>query len=211
MSRDGVIFGIAGTCFGLILGWIIGSQQAGPRPVTSAPQTAQSAPAANAQPTPPPIDLQRASALEQQAKAAPADAAVRGELGNLYFDGQRFDLAIPWYEAAYKLDPKNINVSTDLAVSYYYTEQPDKALAQIDKSLALDPKHATTLLNQGIIRAFGKQDFPGAIESWDKVISYAPNSQEAAKARTLKEAHGSQATTAPGAGSTTGRGGRGGL
>jgi tetratricopeptide (TPR) repeat protein len=195
----------------LILGWIIGSQQAGTRPAAVAPPPAQSAPAANAQPTPPPIDLQRAAALEQQAKAAPTDAAVRAELGNLYFDGQRFDLALPWYEAAYKLDPKNINVSTDLAVSYYYTEQPDKALAQIDKSLALDSKHATTLLNQGIIRAFGKQDFAGALESWDKVIAYAPNSQEAAKARTLKEAHGSAATTAPGAGATTGRGGRGGF
>jgi tetratricopeptide (TPR) repeat protein len=204
MTREGVIYGIAGTCFGLILGWIIGSQQAGPRPVaTAAPAATQSAPApAGNAAAPPPIDLQRASTLEQQAKGAPAAAAVRAELGNLYFDGQRFDLAIPWYEAAYKLDPKNINVSTDLAVSYYYTEQADKALAQLDKSLALDPKHATTLLNQGIVRAFGKQDFKGAIESWDKVISYAPNSSEAAKARTLKEAHGSAAT-----GGTGGRGG----
>ena len=204
MTREGVIFGIAGTCFGLILGWIIGSQQGGPRPLTGAAPVAQSAPAPAGQPAPPPIDLQRASALEQQAKAAPADAIIRADLGNLYFDGQRFDLAIPWYEASHKIDPKNINVSTDLAVSYYYTEQPDKALAQIDKSLALDSKHVTTLLNQGIIRAFGKQDFTGAIESWDKVITYAPNSPEAAKARTLKEAHGSAATTGAG-------GGRGGL
>ena len=211
MTREGIMFGIAGTCFGLIVGWIIGSQQGVTRPLTATAATTQSAPAAAQNPAaPPPIDLQRASALEQQAKAAPADAAVRAELGNLYFDGQRFDLAIPWYEASYKLDPKDINVSTDLAVSYYYTEQPDKALAQIDRSLALDPKHPTTLLNQGIVRAFGKQDFTGALESWDKVIAYAPNSPDAAKARTLKEAHGSAATTtgaAPGAG----RGGRGGL
>jgi tetratricopeptide (TPR) repeat protein len=213
MTREGVIFGISGTCFGLILGWIVGSQQGGPRPAIGAAPAAQSAPApaaANAQ-APPPIDLQRAAALEQQAKAMPADAAVRAELGNLYFDGQRFDLAIPWYEASYKLDQKNINVSTDLAVSYYYTEQADKALAQIDKSLALDAKHATTLLNQGIIRAFGKQDFAGAIESWDKVITYAPNSPEAAKARTLKEAHGSAATAGAAPGTAAGRGGRGGL
>lgn len=207
MTREGVIFGIAGSCFGLILGWILGSQQGGTRPMSAGAPAAQSAPAAaNNQPAPPPIDLQRATALEQQAKTQPADAAVRGELGNLYFDGQRFDLAIPWYEASFKLDPKNINVSTDLAVSYYYTEQPDKALAQIDRSLALDPKHATTLLNQGIIRAFGKQNFTGAVESWDKVISYAPNSPDAAKARTLKEAHASAATTGAAAGA-----GRGGL
>ncbi len=115
MTRDGIIFGIAGTCFGLIVGWIVGSQQGGVRPVTTAAAVTQSAPAgAPNQAAPPPIDLQQAAALEQQAKAAPADAAVRAQLGNLYFDGQRFDLAIPWYEASHKLAPKDINVSTDL-------------------------------------------------------------------------------------------------
>lgn len=203
MSRDGIIFGIAGICFGLILGWIIGSQQTSGRVV---PMSASSAPtgAPAGQPQPPPIDLQRASALEQQAKTLPNDAKVRADLGNLYFDGQRFDLAIPWYEQSLKLDPKNISVSTDLAVCYYYTDQNDKALAQIDRSLKLDAKHPTTLLNQGIIRAFGKQDFAAAVESWDKVIAVAPNSPDAARARTLKDAHGT-AGTAPGAG--RGRGG----
>ncbi len=207
MTRDGVIFGMAGTCFGLLLGWIIGSQQGGTRPISAAAAaSAQSAPAAAAsQPAPPPLDLQRITALEQQAKLLPTDAVVRAELGNVYFDGQRFDLAIPWYEASYKLDPKDINVSTDLAVCYYYTEQADKAIAQIDRSLALDPKHPTTLLNQGIIRAFGKNDFAGAMESWDKVIGYAPNSPEAAKAKTLKAAHGPDAAAAG-----AGRGGGGG-
>jgi len=205
MSRDGIIFGIAGICFGLILGWIVGSQQAGGRTIQT---TAASMPAGGntGQPQPPPIDLQRASSLEQQAKSQPTDARVRADLGNLYFDGQRFDLAIPWYEASLKLDPKNINVSTDLAVCYYYTDQNDKALAQIDASLKLDAKHPTTLLNQGIIRAFGKQDLSGAVEAWDKVIALAPNSPDAARARTLKDAHGSSGA-APGAG----RGGRGGF
>jgi cytochrome c-type biogenesis protein CcmH/NrfG len=202
MSRDGVIFGIAGTCFGLILGWIIGSQQSGGRAIPAAAPVAQSnAPAG--QQAPPPIDLQRASALEAQAKAQPNDAPVRAQLGNLYFDSQRFDLAIPWYEAAYKIDPKNINVSTDLAVSYYYTEQTDKALAQIEQSLKIDPNHPTTLLNQGIFLAFGKQDFTAASAAWDKVIAAEPNGPDAAKARQLKEAHAS-ASTATGA---RGRGG----
>ena len=206
MSRDGIVFGIAGACFGLILGWIIGSQQSGGRTTPSAAASVQSsAPQVPDQQQPPPIDLQRASSLEQQAKAQPNDAKVRADLGNVYFDAQRFDLAIPWYEASFKIDPKNINVSTDLAVCYYYTEQPDKALAQIDQSLKIDSKHPTTLLNQGIIRAFGKQDFAGAVQAWDQVIAIAPSSPDAAKARTLKEAH-SSATAAP----VTGRG-RGGF
>jgi len=210
MSRDGIIFGIAGICFGLILGWIIGSQQTGGRAVQMTAASAPFGAAPQGQPQPPPLDLNRASALEQQAKSQPNDARVRADLGNLYFDGQRFDLAIPWYEASFKIDPRNINVSTDLAVCYYYTEQHDKALAQIDQSLKLDAKHPTTLLNQGIILAFGKQDFARAVELWDKVIAVAPNSPDAARARTLKDAHGT-AAAAPAAAPGAGRGGRGGF
>jgi tetratricopeptide (TPR) repeat protein len=193
MTKEAVVFGLAGTMFGLLTGWIIGSQQA--RPVQSAaPQTA-SAPSSQQQQqrTPPPIDLQRASALEQQAKAEPQNASVREQLGNLYFDGERFDIAITWYEAALKLNPKNIDVSTDLAVCYYYTNKADKALQQIDRSLEINPKHAKTLLNQGIIRAFGKQNLNGALESWQKVIQIAPDSPEAARAKQgidgIKAAH----------------------
>jgi len=76
--------------------------------------------------------------------------------------------AIKWYEQALALDPKNVNVSTDLAVSYYYTNQPDRALAQFDVSLGVDPRHTKTLLNQGIVRAFGKQDLDAAAQSWQK-------------------------------------------
>ena len=69
----------------------------------------------------------------------------------------------------------------------------DRALAQIDKSLAVDPRHVKSLLNQGIIR-FGKEDRRGAAESWEKVVAIAPDSDEARMARQgldgLKSGHG---------------------
>jgi len=204
MTRDAVIFGIAGTMFGLLAGWIIGSQQARPAPAAQAAvQSAPASPTSDEQQAPP-IDLKRASALEQEANAKPNDAASRVELGNLYFDAKRFDLAIPWYEASLRLNPKNIDVSTDLAVCYHYIGDADKALRQIDQSLAIDPKHGKTLLNQGIIRAFGKQDLDGALESWEKVVKFAPQSPEAERARkgleSLKGAHQPGAPGAPAGG-----------
>ncbi len=69
-------------------------------------------------------------------------------------------------------------MSTDLGVAYYYTNQPDRALAQFDKSLAIDPKHIKTLLNVGIVRAFGKQDLAGAGKAWQQVVDLAPDSPE---------------------------------
>ena len=35
------------------------------------------------------------------------------------------------------------------------------------RQLSVDPAHTKTLLNQGIVRAFGKQDLEGATKSWE--------------------------------------------
>src|SRR5439155_6946705 len=117
----------------------------------------------------------------------------RVDIANLYFDAERYDDAIKWYAEAVKLNPSDANVSTDLGVAYYYTNQPDKALEQFDHSLKLDPKHVKTLLNQGIVRAFGKQDLAGAEQSWQQVIQHDPNGPEGQAARraldSLKSAH----------------------
>ena len=85
---------------------------------------------------------------------------------------------------ARRSNPKHVNASTDLGIAYYYMNQPDRALAQFDRSLAIDPKHSKTLLNIGIVRAFGKQDLAGAAKAWQQVLEVAPDSPEAALAET---------------------------
>jgi tetratricopeptide (TPR) repeat protein len=80
-----------------------------------------------------------------------------------------------------------VNVSTDLGIAYYYMNEADKALQQFDRSLAIDPKHAKTLLNIGIVRAFGKQDLKGAAEAWQRVLAVAPGTEEARAARQALE------------------------
>lgn len=186
MKRESLAFLVSGVVFGVLVGWIVGSQQGTPAPST-ATTPAAAAPAAQGQttPPPPPLDTQRAAELEKTAKAEPSNAAARVELANLYFNAERFDLAAPWYEAALKLNPKDVNASTDLGVCYYYLQQDDRALTQFEHSLSIDPKHVKTLFNQGIVRAFGKQDLPGASESWEKVIAIAPDSEEGKRAKQI--------------------------
>jgi tetratricopeptide (TPR) repeat protein len=195
MKSDAIAFGVAGVAFGLIAGWIIGNQQAIHGPI--APATAQTAPAAPAANTDAPraavLDEAQVKALTSVAEREPSSPKPRVALANLYFDAERYDDAIKWYADAVKLDPNDVNVSTDLGVAYYYTNQPDKALAQFDHSLKLDPKHAKTLLNQGIVRAFGKQDLEGATQSWQLVLQIAPDGPEGQAARraldSLRSAH----------------------
>lgn len=211
MTRDAIVFGVSGTMFGLLMGWIIGSQQA-PRVVVPVPQTAANAPAASTAaasqgPPEPVFDERRAADLEKSAAERPRDAAVRAQLADVYYDGRRFPQAIQWYEASLAIDPKNVNVSTDLAAAYYYMNDFDRALKQIDFSLAIDRAHPKTLLNQGIILAFGKHDLAGAKASWEKVVATAPGTEEAARARQGLDAIKAPAgpASAPGSAGSTGR------
>jgi tetratricopeptide (TPR) repeat protein len=182
VSKDSLVVGVAGVFFGLLAGWIIGSQQGGGRPA-AAPPAASAASSGGGQPAPPPLDESRASALKVTAQQNPSDAVTRVQLGNMYFDAGRFPEAVEWYQQALKINPKDVNASTDLGISFYYMNDADKALAQFDASLKVDPAHAKTLLNVGIVRAFGKRDLKGAAEVWQKLLDVAPGSEEARAAR----------------------------
>jgi tetratricopeptide (TPR) repeat protein len=208
MKPEWIVFAVAGAFFGLIVGWVLGSQQAAPVPAAAlAVPAAQAAPASApaqgaATQAPRPLDEAQVRALTDTAGKNPADAKVRVELGNIYFDAERYADAVTWYQAALKINPNDPDVSTDLGVSYHYLNQPDRALAQFDESLKIDPKHAKTMLNQGIVRAYGKQDLPGAVAVWEKLIQVAPNSPEAEVAKralqAMKSAHPEAAAKSPG-------------
>jgi len=199
MRSDSVVFGVAGIFFGVLVGWIIGSQQASGVVPPPAPAAAAASGAQGGQSAPPVFDESRAASLKATADRSPSDVESRIQLGNLYFDAERYPEATQWYEAALKVDPKNVNASTDLGIAYYYSNQPDRALAQFDRSLAIDPTHSKTLLNIGIVRAFGKQDLEGAEKAWQRVLDVAPNSQEAEVAKKgldgLRSAHNQRGGT----------------
>ncbi len=196
--------GVAGVFFGVLVGWIIGTQagagRAAPSQAAAAPASQGAGGGTGAQAAPA-LDESRASAMKRSAQQNPDDAVTRVQLANMYFDAGRFQEAAEWYEQALKIHPKDVNASTDLGITYYYMDQPDRALAQFDRSLGVDPGHAKTLLNVGIVRAFGKKDLKGAAEVWQKVLVVAPSSEEARAARQaldgLRSAHPDLGIPAP--------------
>jgi len=188
MKSEAIAYVVAGMAFGTILGWVIGTQQVR-RPPAAAEATVASGQTAGGNTTrqAPTLDQARVQELQQAIATNPKNVDAIVQLGNTYFDAEQWDNAITWYKKAVELDPRNADASTDLGVSLYYSNRPDEALAQFERSLKISPTHTKTLLNKGIVLAFGKQDLRGAQAEWEKVVSLAPNSPEGQAAKRALE------------------------
>jgi cytochrome c-type biogenesis protein CcmH/NrfG len=204
MKSESLVFAAAGTLVGFLGGWIIGSQHTIARVPVAGVAASAPPPAASPgnAPSAPALDTAKVQAATGRASAEPRNPAPRVELGNLYFDAEQYREAARWYQEALAIDPSNADVSTDLGVSFYYLNEPDRALAQFDKSLAINPKHSKTLLNLGIVRAFGKQDLSGAAKAWQEVIAVAPGSPEGQAARRALDAMRGAHPDVPGSGAS---------
>lgn len=87
--------------------------------------------------------LKRANQLQPQAYEPIVN------LGNVYFDAQRYEEAEKWYTEALKLKPDDVNVRTDLGLSFMFRTPPqtDRAIKEFRASLERDPLHEQTLQN----------------------------------------------------------------
>ena len=191
MKLESAVYAVAGMCFGIILGWVIAAQQARSgalAPAPAAPAATQAAPTQqNTQRQAPALDEGKVQSLTTILKSDPNNATAMLQLANTYFDAERFTDAISWYERTLKVEPTNVDANTDLGVSYYYVNRTNEALATFEKSLQMNPNHTKTLLNKGIVLAFGKEDLKGATVEWQKVVDLAPTSPEGEAARRALE------------------------
>jgi len=188
MRRESLILGLAVAFSMAIMGWIIWVER--PLPPPPPPATTDAlVDGVEALP----LDEDRVAGLMSAAEADAQDLQPRISLAGLYFDAQRFDQAIPWFEEVLTLMPDSVEASTNLGVSYYYVGSPERAVDQFERSLEIEPTHAQTLVTLGIVKAFGLQDLEGATAAWERVIEVAPGSPQASAARdalgSLQAAH----------------------
>jgi len=191
VQKDNLLYGLAGIVVGIIAGVVIAGQSSVPRNFASEGQVVQTvaAPAQEEQQEQgqlpaghPPVD---ADAMRKQLEMNegilekdPENLVALVTAANLSSDLKEYPQAIGYYEKAIIREPKNINLITDMATAYFYSNNPQKALELYNRSLSIDPKHFQTLMNIGIVK-MSLGDHKGAAESWDKVITLYPDSPEA--------------------------------
>lgn len=104
-------------------------------------------------------------ALEQQLASEPTSYTVLSNLGNTYFDwGMEAEQASPntgasrpmwtsavvYYDRAIEVQPGDPNLTTDAAISHYYSGDAAGAVALIDTVIAANPEFAPGYFNGAI-------------------------------------------------------------
>ncbi len=180
---------ILGLLVGLVLGVFIGYQAGAVSHGPSAPTAATSGmPQMPQMPPPQPgADLERQNRISMnQALVArdPKNVQAWVQLGNDYFDTHQAQKAIEAYGRALELRPNDPDVLTDQGVMYRDLGQFDKAIANFEKANRTNPSHLQSLFNMGVVYAHDLKQAKKAMDAWNRLIQLAPQSEQAAQART---------------------------
>jgi predicted TPR repeat methyltransferase len=114
----------------------------------------------------------------------PNDVEALISLANANMVISRFDAAQDLYRRALDITPKNLDVRTNLAIAYKYGGKPAEAFAELQKNLAIDPKHGHSLYNLGFLYLTDKQDRAKAVETWKAWLRLYPDDPGAAEIST---------------------------
>lgn len=116
----------------------------------------------------------RIESLKAQLQKNPDNGNAWIQLGNAYFDSDRYQLSIEAYTKALKIYPNNANVITDMGVMYRRSGQPEKAIEAFDRAIAADPKHETSRMNKGIVLLYDMNDTKRAVAAWEGLLEINP-------------------------------------
>ncbi|REJ75527.1 MAG: hypothetical protein DWQ47_08625 [Acidobacteria bacterium] len=128
----------------------------------------------------------------------PDDRQVMVNLGNVNFDAERLEEAEKWYAAALEKKADDVTVRTDMGLTFLLRKPKDidRAIAEFNKSLEYDPKHALTL--QNLVVAYTEaRNFEKANETVQRLEEADPGNAVIPK---LKESISKAAANGQGAG-----------
>ncbi len=157
---------VIGIIVGLVIGYAIAEMQSVPPARTiQAPQQASGSGMPEGHPPLPAsggeapgmaaaATQQQAAELMQLLSQSPEDSGLMVALGNVYFDGARWQDARLWYERALEKGGRDPNVLTDLAVVYRNLDRPERSLELLDEALALEPDHWQAVYNKVVVLHF---------------------------------------------------------
>ncbi len=166
MKKETLLIVVVTLVAGFVLGLIVGQKNAEKgAPVTTGSPVGP-APTVNLQ--------QKLAELKNIVAADPTNFQAWATLGNEYFDSNQFMDAIEAYDRALKIQPNSPDILTDQGVMFKRLGWFDRAIKNFEEANKIDPNHATSIYNLGIVYRYDLQDFPKAKEAWTRFLEISP-------------------------------------
>jgi Flp pilus assembly protein TadD len=154
MKRETIIFTACGFLLGLTLGSFVIGPKIAQSKLAGAPVAAESAPAepppATASGSPMAGVMQQLASLKAAVAKNPNDADALVQLGDMYMQAAKFPQAAEYLQRALAVRD-DAAVRMDLGICYKQTNQPEKALAEFERSAAMAPDQWQPLFNEAIV------------------------------------------------------------
>lgn len=183
MKKESLLMLIAGVLLGAVLGFISTREyyeraKAGRAPSVEAPPAP---PAEGREGFDPDQHKAMLEQIQAEISADPTNVEKRVLLGNIYFDGGKFEKAVPLYEEALRLDPADTDVVVDLGICQRNLGRFDEALELFHRALTLDPKKKQALYNRVVVYHFDLKDPAKAEEALRDLESAYPGDEMTAR------------------------------
>jgi tetratricopeptide (TPR) repeat protein len=133
---------------------------------------------------------QRIIEAEKIVAKDPKNYQVWVQLGNDYFDTEQPQKAVNAYDKALEIDSANQstpNILTDQGVMYRKMGLFDKAIANFEKANKLNPSHAQSLFNLGVVYANDLKQPDKAIAVWTRYLAIDGMSAQGQQVKAMVE------------------------
>jgi len=164
-NKETVLLVVIAFIVGLLVGVLL--SKGGKGSSTAPPPVASPAPVVNHQ--------KEIALLEKIVADEPSNRQAWVKLGHNFFDSDQPMKAIEAYAKALELDGRDADVLTDQGIMFRRVGWYDRAIDNFVKAGEINPNHAQSFYNLGIVYRYDVQDFAKAKEAWTRFLVLSPS------------------------------------